>query len=491
MISKFSKSQFIKGIQCHKYLWLYKYKPELRTPPDAFQQAIFDASTEIGRYAHGLFPGGVEITYEGSSIDQKLRLTQDLISDGAETIYEATFDYDEIVVMVDILHKGPSGWEIYEVKGSTSPDKEPYLQDVSVQYYVVSGSGLSVSKAFLVHLNREYVRSGDINIHELFIMRDFTDEVRDHQDHVVEELSSMRDMLRKECPEIDIGSQCSAPYDCGFRDYCWEHIPDNSVFDLKERGINKFEYYYKGIIRFKDFDLDDLNYKQKMQVEAELYDKPVIDVTGIKQFLDMLNYPQYFLDFETFMPAIPQFNGTRPYQPVPFQYSMHVIENDASELKHYEYLADAGIDPREKIARDLTQLIPENACVIAYNSSYEKGRIKELAEQFREYSEKLLRINENMIDLMIPFKRRHYYTKEMRGSYSIKAVLPALVPELRYEGLAISGGNEAMSVYSTLHLIEDKSEVEKIRKDLLKYCRLDTLGMVKLTEKLKEVCSNS
>lgn len=491
MKSTLSKSQFIKGLQCHKNLWLYKYKPELRTPPDAFQQAIFDMGTEIGLCARGLFPGGEEIKYEGSSFEQKIRLTQDLISSGAETIYEATFSYDDIVVMVDILHKGDKGWELYEVKGSTSPDKGPYLHDVSVQYYVVSGSGLSVSKAFLVHLNREYVRLGEINIHALFSMRDFTDEVRDNQDYVMEELSSMRDMLRKECPEIDIGAQCSSPYDCEFHDHCWGHIPDNSVFDLKEKGINKFEYYYKGIVRFKDFDLDDLNYKQKMQVETELYDKAVIDVNGLKEFLEKLNYPQYFLDFETFMPAIPQFDGTRPYQPVPFQYSLHVLENAASELKHYEYLADAGIDPREKIAGDLTQLIPENSCVIAYNSSYEKGRIKELAEQFPAYAEKLLKINENMIDLMVPFRRRHYYTKEMRGSYSMKAVLPALVPELSYEGMVISGGSEAMQVYSVLHLIEDKDEVEKIRKDLLAYCRLDTLGMVKLVEKLKEACHNS
>jgi hypothetical protein len=164
--------------------------------------------------------------------------------------------------MVDILHMGDAGWELYEVKGSTSSDKGPYLHDVSVQYYVMSGSGFSVSKAFLVHLNREYVRSEEINIHALFSMRDFTDVVREQQDYIMDELSSMRDMLQKVCPEIDIGTQCISPYDCEFHDYCWGHIPDNSVFDLKERDINKFEYYYKGIIKFKDFDPDDLNYRR-------------------------------------------------------------------------------------------------------------------------------------------------------------------------------------------------------------------------------------
>jgi hypothetical protein len=490
MKTSLSKSQFIKGLQCHKYLWLYKFRPELATPPDTFQQAVFDIGTEIGLYARGLFPGGEEIKYEGRSLEEKASLTQELIRRGAETIYEATFAYDNILVMADILHKGTSGWELYEVKGSTSPEKEPYLQDISVQYYVLSGSGLPVSKVCLVYLNNEYVRAGDIDVHELFGIRDFTAEVRDNQGQVIEELSQMRDMLEKECPEIDIGQQCTSPYDCEFYDHCWQHIPETSVFDLRERGIDKFEYYYKGIVKFKDLDLDELNYKQRMQVEAELFDTSHIDIKGIREFLDRLCYPQYFLDFETFMPPIPQFDGTRPYQPVPFQYSLHVLENDSAELKHYEFLADAGADPRERIARDLITLIPDRACIISYNSSYEKRIIKELAGQFPEYSDRLLKINEKMIDLMIPFRRRHYYTKEMKGSYSIKAVLPALVPELSYDGMVISGGSDAMHVYSALHRKEDKEEVERIRQDLLEYCRLDTLGMVRLVEKLKEVCNN-
>jgi hypothetical protein len=480
----------MRGVQCHKSLWLYKYKPELRTPPDDFQQAVFDMGTDIGLYARNLLPGGQEIKYEGSTFKQKVQQTQEYIKNGTKTIYEATFLYDDIIVMVDILHKGDCGWELYEVKGSTSV-KEEYLNDISVQYYVLTGSGLSVSKTFLVYLNNEYVRQGDINISALFNIDDLTQEVEGNQVFITDELLKMRSMIESSCPNIDIGPQCSSPYDCDFSDYCWEHIPENSVFDLKERGINKFEYYYKGMVKFKDLDLNDLNFKQRMQVESELNDTTNIDIKGIKEFLDMLHYPQYFLDFETFMPPIPLYNGTRPYQAIPFQYSLHVLESEKSEIKHYEFLAEAGIDPREKIVINLINLIPDNACIIAYNSSYEKGRLKDLSEQFPKYADKLLKMCDNMVDLMISFRRRHYYTKEMKGSYSMKYVLPALVPELSYTGMAVSDGGAAMNIYSTLHLIKNKDEIEKIRQDLLEYCKLDTLGMVKLINKLNEVCKNS
>jgi hypothetical protein len=480
----------MRGVKCHKSLWLYKYKPELRTPPDDFQQAIFDMGTDIGLYARNLLPGGQEIKYEGSTFKQKVRQTQEYIKNGTKTIYEATFLYDDIIVMVDILHKGDRGWELYEVKGATSV-KEEYLNDVSVQYYVLAGSGLPVSKTFLVYLNNEYVRQGDINISELFNMDDLTQEVEGNQVFITDELFKMRSMIESSCPHIDIGPQCSSPYDCDFSEYCWKHIPENSVFDLKERGINKFEYYYKGMVKFNDLDLHDLNFKQRMQVESELYDTTNIDVKGLKEFLDMLHYPQHFLDFETFMPPIPLYNGTRPYQPIPFQYSLHVVESDKSDIKHYEFLAEAGIDPREKIVINLINLIPDNACIIAYNCAYEKGRLKDLAEQFPQYADKLLKMCNNMVDLMILFRRRHYYTKEMKGSYSMKYVLPALVPELSYTGMAVSDGSAAMNIYSALHLIKDKDEIEKIRQDLLEYCKLDTLGMVKLIKKLKEVCKNS
>jgi hypothetical protein len=488
MKNMLSKSQFIRGQQCYKSLWLYKHRPELRTPPDAAQQAVFDMGTEVGEFAQQLFPGGETIEYEGSTFKQKIQQTKELMARGAETIYEATFQFSDILVMADILHRETEGWELYEVKASSGV-KDVYIRDVSVQYYVLKNCGLHISKACLVHLNSGYVRRGDINVHELFAVNDLTDTAEKNGGYVQEEIEKMRRMLEGTCPDIDIGTYCSSPYPCDFRDHCWSHVPDNSVFDLSGKGINKFQYYYSGLVRFTDLDLYELNDKQRMQVDVELNDNTIIDKKGIQSFLDQISYPLYYLDFETFMPAVPEYDGTGPFQAIPFQYSLHAVEKAGGELRHFEYLAESGIDPREELARKLTELIPENSCIITYNASFEKRVLKQLADQFPGLSEKLLTIHDNIIDLMVPFRKRHYYVKEMKGSYSIKYVLPALVPELSYGEMAVSDGSMAMNVYSTLHLIEDKNEAERIRHDLLEYCKLDTLGMVRIVEKLKGICS--
>ncbi len=490
MKSTLSKSQFIRGLQCHKSLWLYKNKPELRTSPNDFQRAIFDMGTEIGIYARKLFPGGKVIVYEGSSIQEKVKQTQEHMFQGTKTIYEATFMYDDIIVMVDILHRGDNGWEIYEVKGSTGL-KKVYYNDISVQYYVLKELDLPVSDAYLVYLNKEYIRDGDINIQELFCVQRMTRQVKEKRDFLGERLMEIRAMLDGGCPEIDIGTYCFSPYECDFKKHCWKGIPENTVFDLRNRGVDKFEYYNKGVMKFCDIDLDELNVKQRMQVETELSGVPVIKKEKIEEFLGALYYPRFFLDFETFMPPVPLYDGMRPYQPIPFQYSLHMLKNEQAELQYYEFLAEAGSDPRERIIKDLIRLIPANACIVSYNSSYEKMIIKHLAKQFPDYKEKLMEIRGNIQDLMVPFRQRHYYKKEMKGSCSIKFILPALVPELSYKGMAVSGGGEAMNVYARLHLITDKDELEQTRKDLIEYCKLDTLGMVKILEKLKEVCCRS
>lgn len=482
-----SKSQFVRGLQCHKSLWLYKNRPALRTPPDAFQQAIFAMGTEVGLVARGLFPGGKEIRYEDGTFQQKAGLTRQYIQEGVKTIYEATFLYDDIIVMVDILHKGGSGWELYEVKSSASL-KQEYLNDVSIQYYVLSGSGLQVSRAALVNMNTDYVRQGDIEPGRLFQVNDLTKPVVKNQQNVADAISHMRSMLKKGCPEVDIGPHCTSPYGCDFTEHCWAHIPEKSVFDLTEKGIDKFDYYSRGIVRFEDLDLEELNGKQRMQVEAELNGTIYCDGNGIQEFLERLSYPLCFLDFETFMPSIPLYDGTRPYQPIPFQYSIHTLESERDELIHHEYLADVNVDPRERIATDLATHIPEGACVITYNSAFEKSRLRDLAEQFPDLSERLLEIHDRIIDLMPVFRKRYYYRKEMEGSYSMKAVLPALVPDLTYAGLSVCDGSDAMNVFASLRFMKDEEEVRKIRKDLLQYCRLDTLGMVRIVEKLKEVC---
>ena len=364
--------------------------------------------------------------------------------------------------------------------------KDVYYDDVAFQYYVLKSTGLPVSKVSLVHLNNEYVKDGDIEVDRLFTIQDLTEVAKEQEQIVSEELQKQREMLTGALPDIDIGEYCSDPYGCDFVGHCWSHIPENSIFDLRERGVNKFELYRQGILCMKDIPEGILNFKQGIQVKGALKLQDHIIKESIRDFLKSLWHPLYFLDFETFMSPIPLFNETRPYQQIPFQYSLHYMEQQGGDLNHSEFLALPNCDPRKELTERLINEIPDNACVLAYNMSFEKRILGDLGSWFPMHSQRIEPIIGNMRDLMAPFKSKDYYLWQMNGSYFIKAVLPALVPELIYYEMEISDGGMAMNAYTMMCETEDPKELERIRKALLEYCSLDTLGMVRILEKLRE-----
>jgi len=484
-----SKSLFIRGLQCHKSLYLHKYHPDLKDEISEQQEASFQIGRDVGVYAQKLFPDGVEIFFDDVTLTEQLSLTTKEIEDGTAVIYEAAFSFDNIFVKVDILRKHKGKWEIYEVKNSTSV-KDVHHNDVAIQYYVLKGAGLSVSKAFLVHINNQYTKNGDIEVGELFRTEDLTDDVINRQEFVKDEIKKMREMLSGTEPNIDIGGHCSDPYECDFGGHCWQHMPKNSVFSLRGSGPNKFALYRQGIIHLEDVPKDILPRSQRIQIEGALDKKSITDKTAVKEFLDTLWYPICFLDFETtFMVPIPLFDGSRPYQKIPFQYSLHCLENDGAELLHYEYLAQAKLDPRREFLERLLNQLPEDACVLVYNKSFETGILNDLAQLFPEYQAKVTNIINNVRDLMIPFRNKCVYRWEMEGSYSLKYVLPALVPELKYEGMEISDGGMAANSWLRLWEIQDPREICRVRNALLDYCRLDTFAMVRILEELKEIAT--
>lgn len=483
-----SKSQFLKGLQCPKSLYLQKYHPELAGEVSESREALFESGKKVGVLARGLHPGGVEILFDAKNFARQLELTKEYIKKGMTIIYEPAFNHDGLFTKADILRKTKSGWELYEVKNSTKIKEDAfYYEDVAFQYHVLKENGLSINKAHLVHINNQYERQGDIEIEKLFTMNDVTKEVKDLQKRVVEQVNSQRKMLSDKTPKIDIGEYCSEPYECEFIGHCWDHIPEESVFDLKGRGSNRFDFYRKGIIHLKDVPIKALPLPVQLQVDCALNKKCLINKATIKDFLDSLWYPLYFLDFETFMSAIPLYNGTKPYQKIPFQYSMHYLDKAGYRLKHYEYLAEPNTDPRKEIAKRLVEQIPKNACVLVYSIGFEKSVLNSLKAWFPEYGKGLDNIISNLNDLMIPFKNQHYYSWQMKGSYSIKAVLPVLVPELSYEGLEVSDGDMAMLAYRRMCESNEPTEVENIRKALLAYCKMDTLGMVRIVERLRQL----
>ena len=429
-------------------------------------------------------PGGVEIPYESGSYSIQVKLTRDAILNDAETLYEAAFQYDDVFVKADILHKGKNGWELYEVKSSTAL-KDIYGPDVSLQYYVLNGSGISVARACLAHINNGYVRYGDIDPSRFFTIVDMTDAVRQLQTAVRGEVAAQKEMLKGDVPTTDIGPWCSDPYDCDFTGHCWQHIPEVSVFSLRGNRKLRFALYDRGIIRLDDVMPEELPPPQRQQVEAMRGQEVYVNRDEIRAFLDSLRYPLYFLDFETFADAVPRFDGIRPFQNVPYQYSLHVMDNSFAPLRHFEYLALPGIDPRRELTDKLMNEIPENACVLAYVAGFEKGMLQNLAAWTPGYMNKIEQIAGNIIDLAYPFQKRFLYHWKFNGSYSIKSVLPALVPDVGYEGMEIRDGEMAGIAYARMCRTRDEAEIAKIRKALLDYCRLDTYAMVKLFEVLK------
>jgi hypothetical protein len=485
-----SKSLVLKGIQCPKALYLAKNPPAFELPPQPDLEAKFQLGNEVGLLAQQLFPGGTEVPFHGLSVSQQVEQTRQLMGAGAQVIYEASFAFDGIFVKIDILVKDGDSWQIHEVKMGTSV-KDVNLDDVAIQYYVLTNCGLTISAAYLVHIDNSYERQGEIDVQQLFAGEDITDAAEERQAALPSLIADLRETLGGSEPDIDIGPYCNTPYECDFIPYCWQHIPENSIFDLKGRGIKKFDYYEQGMIRFEALPLDQLNKAQRHQVEATLNQQDITNYDAIKAFLVSLWYPLCHLDFETFDTPIPLFDGNRPYQKIPFQYSLHIQERAGVEPIHTEYLVEPGNDPRRELAERLLAEIPEDACVLTYNQAFEKSVLRNLAELFPDLADALKARVENVRDLMVPFRKRDVYRWQMRGSYSIKAVLPALVPDLSYEGMVVADGMAAMRAYHEMCAMDDPVALAELRRGLLEYCRLDTLAMVRVLGEMESIVTAS
>jgi hypothetical protein len=480
-----SKSLYMTGLQCLKALWLHKHQPGLKDEVSPEQKSMFDFAAEVGRYAQGLFPGGILVPYGDLSHSQQLAMTQDAISNGASSIYEGAFIYDNVFIKADILHLGPDGWELYEVKSSTSP-KEQYLHDIAIQNYVLSGTGLPVAKACLVHLNTNYVRQGPIDVEQLFAVVDLTDKIREMQSGVSEKLSAMRAMLQNDMPDFDISPNCDDPQSCSFHGHCWAHIPENSVFDFRGPGRpDAFELYRKGIVRLEDVPANALGWRQKLQLDGLLCQKNRIDRNAVKAFLDSLWFPLCFMDFETtYMVPIPLFDGMRPYEQLPFQFSLHVIEKEGTEPVHCAYLAKDLKNPCEEFLSNLLAVIPRGACVLTWNKTFEVQRLEELAARFPEKSAEINDVVEHIRDLMVPFRDKSIYHWKQNGSYSIKNVLPALVDGYSYENLPINSGDMASAEWVKMIQELDLNTKQRLYSELLDYCHLDTWAMVLILKEM-------
>ncbi len=485
-----SKTTFMQGLQCHKALYLNSHHPELKNVMTDEKRRIFEMGKKVGKLAHGLFPGGIEVDiWSFENLQGAVSYTEKLIAEGVKTIYEAAFQFDEVLVLTDILVNGGNGWKIYEVKSSTSM-KPQYDLDTAVQYNVVTKAGLQIADIYLVHINNEYVRSGEIDVEALFTVESVGETVNGVQDYVEQTIPELKNVLQlSEIPAIDIGEYCHDPYECDFTGYCWRHVHEGSVFELTElRSPKKFELYRSGVLNLDQVPDDyPLNGSQRLQVQCFKSKSIHVDRESIREFLDGMRYPLYFLDFETYAPAIPLYDTSRPYQHIPFQYSLHVKESEQAKLKHHEFLGTPQEDPRRELIERLLTDAGKEGDIIVYNQSFEIGRLQELMRDFLEYEDQINGIIKRIKDLMLPFQKRYYYTPGMHGSYSIKEVLPALVPDLDYSDLAITEGSSAMYAFERMLGETDENIIRETRQNLLEYCKRDTLAMVRILEVLRSV----
>ena len=488
---KLSKSTFIRGLQCEKSLYLYKKHYKLKDPKPSSLQAVFDQGTNIGLLAQELFPNGADASPENHfKMVESVGKTQGFVSQGKSIIYEATFLYNNVLAALDILVKDEEGWKAYEVKSSTKVS-DTYIKDAAIQYYTITNSGVDLKDISIVHINNQYTKDGELDINQLFTIESVYDQVLEFLPRIPNEVRRLKNVIESpEVPSVDIGNHCSDPYDCDFKGTCWKHIPDYSVFNISRLNKDKkFDLYNQGVITLDQIDLGhtDLNPNQVLQVQSEVNGTTHIDIEEIRNFTNGLNYPLYYLDFETIGPAVPKYNGSRPYQQLVFQYSLHIQETLTSVIEHREYLADPSQDPRIGFIEQLIRDCGTSGDILVYNIGFERGKINDLIDVFPEYSNELLGIVNRLKDLMIPFQQKWYYTPEMKGSYSIKYVLPALVPELSYNDLDIKEGGTASNTFLSMVNETFEGDVEETRRQLLEYCKLDTYAMVKILEKLLQV----
>lgn len=488
MKKRLSKSQYLKGRRCLKRVWLYNFRRDLMASPSDFQQTIFTQGHEVGRLAHQLFPGGELIHEDYRNPEGAVQHTQTALAEGKTILYEPAFLFDDVIVRVDILKKNQDvTWDLIEVKSATDIKKEnPY--DCAIQKYVLTKLGIPLRQTCLMHLNSSYRLNGTLDLRQLFSIVPMDEEIQTQLDEIPAWLTAIQEHLNRpdQEPHVELAALCNNPYECEFKGHCWANVTRDSIHyisrisDKKRRELNDLQVTNVSDVP-EDFELSEL---QLIQVQAHKNRLPHIETEKIQEHLKQLQHPIHYLDFETYGFAIPKYQGTKPYLWLPFQYSLHVQQTAESALHHFEFLHDTATDPRESFIQHLLQQVQDTGSIVTY-SPFEATILKTLLSAYPEHETKIQGMIRRIWDLATPFAKKWFYHPEFGGRSSIKVVLPVLVPDLSYDSLAIGEGGTAQAKY--LEMIDEKTSdgtKSEIKRNLLEYCKQDTLAMVRIHEKL-------
>ena len=485
-----SKTKYLNGLKCHKLLW-YEYNRKDDLPAiDASTQAIMDQGKAVGELAQALFPGGITVKRDYMP-DKQAEKSLEAVK-LRKPLFEAGFVYKQAYALTDILNPVEKGaWDFIEVKSSTSVKGEHY-NDVAFQKYTYEGAGLKIRKCYLMYINNQYVRKGEIEPKKLFATEDVTKQCDKFIPEIEANTADMFETIqKKDVPRVKVGPHCDSPHPCPLEDICWDFLPaKDDIFCLYYGTKKAYELMERGILRLNDINDDvSLNHKQGIQVSCHKTGMPHIDKKGLEDFLDALKYPLYFLDFETINPAIPLYDNSRPFETIPFQYSLYIVKDEGAKPEQHSYLASGDKDPRPEILKQLKTLLGNSGAVIAYNAIFEKTTLRHASEAYPEYQDWVASLEERIIDLLIPFRNFLYYHPDQAGSASLKNVLPVMTKS-NYDDMEIAEGGMASIEYSRVTFGKniDEKDRQRVRTALEKYCDLDTKGMIEILEKLRKVC---
>lgn len=447
-----SKSDYMMFLKQPAWLWLKKNDPKKLPPVDENTQALFDAGHQFEPYAESLFPEGATLGFSDYSEYLSLpQRTQDSISSGTQVLFQPRFEGQDFTCICDIVSfVGDKEIDLYEIKASTSVKIEHEF-DLAFQAAVIEGSGLKVRNIYVIHVDNQYVRQGPIEADKITHIEDVTDKVRRRSESTAKYMPLALATAQQ------------------------KNMPDPSPSLAKLGSKKEWMKVYENVV-------------PQTPTEYPVDSAPIIQHNKVKSFLDSLKYPLYFLDYETMSGLIPYFDGHRPYQQVPFQYSLHVIREPGLDVEHCEFLHRENSDPSRPLVERLIQDIGTEGTVLVWYEQFEKSRNSELGNMLPEYKEAMEVINDRVVDLILPFKNKWYDDPRFEGSASIKQVLPVLCPELSYKNLGIQEGGSAQRLWMEAVLDEKRADQkEQILDDLIEYCKLDTLGMVEIYNKLKEL----
>lgn len=496
---KLSKTNFLICIDCAKNAWLKIHKPDVykKKSLSSFELNIIDTGNQIDELARDLFPNGIAIESRDDT-----ESTKKLMAEKTAVIYQPVFTSEKFITASDIFvwNSNTNVYDLYEVKSSTASEEnggrktEDYLIDMAFQKNVLNDLGIKIGTLNLVRLNKEYVRTGEVNLKELFFIEDFTDQVNEKLEDIKQKMDGAYEFLSSEkephghCDCICKGSNSH----CTTSWYSNSDLPEYPVHSISRIHKKKLtELVDSNIFSIKDVPEDfKLSDNQRRQVDTAQTGKEYIDKNGISEFLETMEYPLSFLDYETYPSAIPKYNGYKPYQQIPFQFSLHVITSPDGESTHYDFIYTDQERPDEHFSKALKKHIPKNGSVVVWSQRFEKGINKQISEHLPEYKDFMENVNDRIVDLMIPFfgKTTMYDHPEFKGSASIKYVLPALVPTLSYKDMHIQEGGAAADTWNRIISGEYSDDEKNTKIQALKdYCHLDTLAMVEIWRVLKSI----